>query len=385
MSADNEYEQPSNADFGVLEESLGDLHTGLICVERRQIHSEEKIQHVDSKVAVLSARVDEFERSHNAADEMQSQVHEMREDLDRLKGRVDKLKQSVKYQMVGAQIVCNPTPQRYLQVTSLKDMQDSLDELDRTVTTFRQEIGLKVSRKSVLLQEYFRWGEKNVSDIAAWKATYEDRMRALEQDFSRVKGNQARLSDFYETACNDIIKLHETIDDLQQCTPSHSHLFEGLKEMKLLFSSLQDKIEELGAEIAWTQTVAPSLPSDLCAVVGEGPTETTGIRKLILNFLDNVYGFLVGTLPVSLQVAARSFGNRLCTGISAIARRGLVPLTLLSITTDWTPMAMRRRILLWLLAAGGRKDQYGTHFATDNICLLVFTPTSEIADGYPSL
>ncbi|KAI5989702.1 hypothetical protein EDD15DRAFT_2198388 [Pisolithus albus] len=341
MSADNEYEQPSNADFGVLEESLGDLHTGLICVERRQIHSEEKIQHVDSKVAVLSARVDEFERSHNAADEMQSQVHEMREDLDRLKGRVDKLKQSVKSQMVGALIV-----------TSLKDMQDSLDELDRTVTTFRQEIGLKVSRKSALLQEYFRWGEKNVSDIASWKATYEDRIRALEQDFSRVKGNQARLSDFYETACNDIIKLHETIDDLQQCTPSHSHLFEGLREMKLLFSSLQDKIEELGAEIAWTQTVAPSLPSDLCAVVGEGPAETTGIRKLILNFLDNVYGFLVGTLPVSLRVAARSLGNHLCTGISAIARRGLVPLTLLSITTNWTPMAMRHRILLWLLAAG---------------------------------
>ncbi|KAI6098670.1 hypothetical protein EDD16DRAFT_1526796 [Pisolithus croceorrhizus] len=240
MSANNEYKQPSNANFGVLEESLGDLHTGLICVECRHIHSEENIQHVDSKVTVLFARVDEFERSHNVANEMQSQVHEMREDLDCLKGRVDKLKQSVKYQMVGAQIV-----------TSLKDMQDSLDELNQTVTTFRQEISLKLSCKS------------------AWKATYEDRMHALEQDFSWVKGNQARLSDFYETACNDIIKLHETINDLQQCTPSHSHLFDGLKEMKLLFSSLQDKIEELGVEIAWTQTVAPPLPSDLCAIVGE--------------------------------------------------------------------------------------------------------------------
>ncbi|KAI6107377.1 hypothetical protein EDD16DRAFT_1523301 [Pisolithus croceorrhizus] len=100
MSADNKYELPSSMDFGVLEESLGDLHTGLTCVEHQQIDSEEKIQQVDSKVAVLSVRVDEFKRSHNAADEMQSQVHEMREDLDRLKGRVDKLKQSVKYQMV---------------------------------------------------------------------------------------------------------------------------------------------------------------------------------------------------------------------------------------------------------------------------------------------
>ncbi|KIK27019.1 hypothetical protein PISMIDRAFT_8547 [Pisolithus microcarpus 441] len=251
MDTDTEYEQPSGVDFGVLEGSLGDLHTGLTHVERRQIYSEEKIQHVDSKVAVLSARVDEFERSHNAADEMQSQVHEMREDLDRLKGRVDKLKQNVKYQMA----------------TSLKDMQDSLDELDRTVTTFRQEIGLKVSRKSVLLQEYFRWGEQNVADIAAWKATYEGRVHLLEKEFSRVKSNQARLSEFYETACNDVAKLHESIDELQQCTPNHGHLSEGLKEMKLLFSSLQDKIEELGAEIAWSHTVAPSLQDDICAAI----------------------------------------------------------------------------------------------------------------------
>ncbi|KIK17382.1 hypothetical protein PISMIDRAFT_15157, partial [Pisolithus microcarpus 441] len=252
MSTDTKYEQPSCVDFSIVEECLGDLQTGLTYVECQQIDNEEKIQRVDSKVSVLSARVDEFEKSHNAADEMQCQVHEMREDLDCLKGRVDKLKQSVKHQMA----------------TSLKDMQDSLDELDRAVTTFRQEIGLKMSRKSVLLQEYVQWGEKNVSNIVAWKATYEEHVRLLEQEFSRVKGNQARLSGFYETACNDIIKLHETVDELQRCAPDHGHLCEGLKEMKLLFSSLQDKIKELGAEVAWAQTVAPSLQDDLCAIVG---------------------------------------------------------------------------------------------------------------------
>ncbi|KAI5981373.1 hypothetical protein EDD15DRAFT_2204121 [Pisolithus albus] len=324
MSTDAEYEQPSRVDFGVVEESLGDLQTGLTYVERRQIDNEEKIQRVDSKVSVLSARVDEFEKSHNAADEMQCQVHEMREDLDRLKGRVDKLKQSVKHQMVGA--------------TSLKDMQDSLDELDGAVTTFRQEIGLKMSRKSVLLQEYVRWGEKNVSDIAAWKATYEERVRLLEQEFSRVKGNQARLSDFYETACNDIIKLHETVDELQRCAPNHGHLCEGLKEMKLLFSSLQDKIEELGAEVAWAQTVAPSLQDDLCAVVGHGTAETMEISNPILHSL--------------LRFAVRSLGNRLSASTSVMERQGLGLLTLLSKITDRIPMAMRRKILLWLLAAG---------------------------------
>ncbi|KAI6037892.1 hypothetical protein EDC04DRAFT_2604434 [Pisolithus marmoratus] len=152
--------------------------------------------------------------------------------------------------------------------TSLKHMQDSLDELDRAVTTFRQEINLKMSHKSVLLQEYFQWGEKNVSNIAAWKATHEEHVHILEQESSRIKGNQARLSDFYETAGNDIIKLHETIDELQQCTLNHGQLSEGLKEMKVLFSSLQDKIKEVGAEVAWAQTMVPSLQNDLCAAIG---------------------------------------------------------------------------------------------------------------------
>ncbi|KAI5996627.1 hypothetical protein EDC04DRAFT_2909907 [Pisolithus marmoratus] len=356
MSIDTESEQPGCLDFGVIEESLGDLHTGLTCVERRQIDNEEKIQHVDLKVAVLSARVDEFERSHNAADERQCQVHEMREDLDRLKGRVDKLKQSVKYQMA----------------TSLKDMQDSLDELDRAVTTFRQEINLKMSHKSVLLQEYFRFCEKNVSDIAAWKATHEERVRILEQESSRIKGNQARLSDFYETAGNNIIKLHETIDELQQCTPNHGQLSEGLKEMKVLFSSLQDKIEEVGAEVAWAQTMAPSLQNDLCAAVGHGTAETTEIRKPIPSFLVKVNGFLVGTLLVSMQVAVRGLGNCLSAGTFVIERQGWGSLTLLSKITDQIPMAMRRKqvdqptgskmeemLITWRTGAPNGKELFG--------------------------
>ena len=53
---------------------------------------QEKIRQVDSKVASLSAKVDDFERSHITADEMQGQVHEMREDLDRLRTRVERMK-----------------------------------------------------------------------------------------------------------------------------------------------------------------------------------------------------------------------------------------------------------------------------------------------------
>ena len=129
---DTKYEQ-ENTDFTVLEEGMEVLHTNLTSVERRQAnnevctlmfhimlssikyvcmrtHFQEKIRHVHSKVAVLSAKVDDFERSHITADEMQEQVHEMREDLDRLKTRVEKLKQSMKSQMVGVMIACNPTP-----------------------------------------------------------------------------------------------------------------------------------------------------------------------------------------------------------------------------------------------------------------------------------
>ena len=292
-----------NADFTILEESLEGLHTNLTFVERRQVNNEvctyshvhimlsfikyacvrnffqEKIQYVDSKVAVLSARVNEFEKSCITADEMQKQVHEMREDFDRLKTRVEKLNQSVKCEMVGVLLACHPIAQDSLQAKSLKDMQGSLDELDETVTTFRQEINSNMSRKSgrcslyplitcgdstygtALLKEHFQLGEKNISDNVAWKATYEGRVNALELEISRVKGKQAHFSNALR---NDVTKLQKTMEELQlECTPDHSNFTEGLKGMELLFSSLQDKVEELGTEIAGTQMVAPSLQDEL--------------------------------------------------------------------------------------------------------------------------
>ena len=71
---------------------------------------QEKIRQVDSKVASLSAKVDDFERSHITADEMQGQVHEMREDLDRLRTRVERMKQDVKSEMVGVQCTDSMQP-----------------------------------------------------------------------------------------------------------------------------------------------------------------------------------------------------------------------------------------------------------------------------------
>ncbi|KAI6043234.1 hypothetical protein EDC04DRAFT_2600404 [Pisolithus marmoratus] len=108
-------------------------------------------------------------------------------------------------------------------------------------------------------------------------------------------------------------------------TESYGQLSEGLKEMKVLFSSLQDKIEEVGAEVAWAQTMAPSLQNDLCAAVGHVgkfplhffgihdpmPRELRRRRKLENRsqvFLVKVNGFLVGTLLVSMQVASVKAG-----------------------------------------------------------------------------
>ena len=239
-------------------------------------HFQEKIRHVHSKVAVLSAKVDDFERSHITADEMQEQVHEMREDLDRLKTRVEKLKQSMKSQMVGVLIACNPTPQHSLQAMSLKEMQGSLDELDKTITTFRQEINSRMYRKSgrcslyplitcgnsaydtALLKEHLQLGERNISDTAAWKTTYEGRVNVLELELSRVKGKLTHFNDFHNTVREDVTKLQQAMEELQlECTPNHSNFTEGLKGMELVVSSLQDKIEDIGTKIAETQMVVP--------------------------------------------------------------------------------------------------------------------------------
>ena len=234
---------------------------------------QEKIQHVDSKVAVLSAKVDEFARSHITADEMQGQVHEMREDLDHLKAQVDKLKQNVKSQMVGVLIACNQTPQHFLQAMSLRDIQDSLDELEKTITTFRQEINSRMSRKSgrcslyllitcsnsaydtALLKAHIQLGENSMSNTAAWKATYEGRVNILELELSWMKGRLTHFNDFHNTVCDDVTQLQQAMEELRlECTPNHSNFTEG---MELLFSLLQDKIEDLGKKMTETQMVAP--------------------------------------------------------------------------------------------------------------------------------
>lgn len=61
-------------------------------------------------MASLSAKVDDFERSHIMADEMQGQVHEIREDLDHLRTRVERMKQDVKSEMVGVQCTDSMQP-----------------------------------------------------------------------------------------------------------------------------------------------------------------------------------------------------------------------------------------------------------------------------------
>ncbi|KAI5981795.1 hypothetical protein EDC04DRAFT_2617149 [Pisolithus marmoratus] len=230
MSINTKSKQPGCLDFGVIEESLGDLHTGLTCVECWQIDNEAK-----------------------------------------LPGK-------------------NPA-------TSLKDMQDSLDELDRAVTTFRQEINLKMSCKS-------------------------GRVTLLMVQFS----------------------CRNTFDGAKRMFPTSWHgkrpmrnLSEGLKEMKVLFSLLQDKIKEVGAEVAWAQTMVPSLQNDLCAAVGHGTVEMTEIRKPIPSFL--------------IKVTVHDLGNCLSAGTFVIECQGWGSLTLLSKITDQIPMVMQHKILVWGVAA----------------------------------
>ena len=159
---------------------------------------------------------------------------------------------------------------------SVKDMQNSLDELEKSIATFRQETNSRMSRKSgryslyplitcgnstydtALLKEHIQLGEKNISDTAAWKASYEGRVNILELELSRVKGKQTHFKDFHDTVRDDLTQLQLAMEELQlECTPSHSNFAEGLNRMELLFSSLQDKIEDLASKTAEAPTVAP--------------------------------------------------------------------------------------------------------------------------------